>query len=73
MVIGLLAGLLLAGGASEARLYPELTQAVIADWPTSADALEQSAEMFGLERMTLVVENGGAALYYHETTGELAV
>lgn len=65
--------LLLAGGASEARLYPELTQAVIADWPTNADALEQSAEMLGLERMTLVAENGGAALYYHETTGELAV
>ena len=73
VVIGLLAGLLLAGGASEARLYPELTQAVIADWPTNADALEQSAEMLGLERMTLVAENGGAALYYHETTGELAV
>lgn len=68
-----LAALLLAGGTSDTRLFPELTQAVIADWPTNSEALEQSAELLGLDHMQRVAESRGTVLYYHETTGELAV
>ncbi|HIW73243.1 MAG TPA: hypothetical protein H9684_02870 [Firmicutes bacterium] len=73
LVAGGLAALLLAGGTAEVRLFPELTQDVIAGWPTSADALEQSAELLGLDKMRRIAESNGTELYYHETTGELAV
>lgn len=73
LTAGGLAALLLAGGTSDTRLFPELTQAVIADWPTNSEALEQSAELLGLDHMQRVAESRGTVLYYHETTGELAV
>ena len=72
-VAGGLAALLLAGGTSDTRLFPELTQTVIAGWPTNADAFEQSAEILGLNNMKRIAESRGTELYYHETTGELAV
>ncbi len=73
VVIGALAGLLLAGGTAERRLFPELTQEVVEAWPTLAEAVEQTDDLLGLDRMIRVAADGGAALYYHETTGELAL
>lgn len=73
VVIGALVGLLLAGGTDERRLFPELTQEVIAAWPTLSEAVEQTDDLLGLDRMARIAVDGGSALYYHEITGELAL
>lgn len=73
LVFGCIAGLMLAGGTEEARLFPELTQETVAGWPTEAEAAVQSEAMLGIGKMTCIAEDGGVQLYYHGTTGELAL